>query len=131
LKMDCRSTALVQMDDQVATQILEQITPNCARSGALKNNHNTTVTEISQVRSTSPLAPIGAVIRAASQSGARRASLRSDIHGLGKIAAVERTYPGRQVATGPCGRTWSQASLPSVHPRHRGFNRVIVVGRRV
>jgi hypothetical protein len=92
------------MDDQVATQILEQIAPNCARSGSLKNNRNTTVTEISQVRSTSPPAPIDVVIRAASQLGARRASLRSDIHGLGKITVVERTYPGRHVAIGPCGR---------------------------
>jgi hypothetical protein len=107
------------MNDQLATQILEQIAPNCARSGALKNNCNTTVTEISQVRSTSLPAPIGAVIRTASQSGARGASLRSDIHGLGKIATVERTYPGRHAATSPCGHTWSPASLPSVHPRHR------------
>jgi hypothetical protein len=106
------------MNDQVATQILEQIAPNCAQSGALKNNCNTTVTEISQVRSTSPPAPIGAVIRAASLSVARRASLCSDIHGLGKIVVVERTYPGRHAATGPCGRTWSPAPLPSVHPRH-------------
>ena len=107
------------MNDQVATQILEQIAPNCARSGALKNNCNTTVTKISQVRSTLPSALIGAVIHAASQSGARWTSLRSDIHGLGKIAAVERTYPGRHAATSPCGHTWSPASLPSVHPRHR------------
>jgi hypothetical protein len=101
----------MQMDDQVA--------PNCALSGALKNNHDTTVTEISQVRSTSPPAPIGVVIRAAFRLGARRASLRSDIHGLGKIAAVERKYPSRHAATGPCGRTWSPVPLPSVHPRHR------------
>ena len=107
------------MDDQVATQILEQIAPNCARSGALKNNRNTTVTEISQVRSTSPPAPIDVVIRAVSRSGAWRASLRSDIHGLGKIAAVEHKYPSRHAATGPCNRTWPPAPLPSVDPRHR------------
>jgi hypothetical protein len=35
LKMDCSSTTLIHMDDQVATQILEQITLNYARSGAL------------------------------------------------------------------------------------------------
>jgi hypothetical protein len=68
--------------------------------GAPKNNRNTTVTEISQVWSTSPLAPINTVIRAASQSGAWRAFLHSDIHELGKIAAVERKYPGRHVAVG-------------------------------
>ena len=107
------------MDDQVATQILEQITPNCALSDALKNNCDTTITEKSQVRSTSPPALIGAVIHAAVRLGARRASLRSDIHGLGKIAAVERKYPGCHAATGPCSRTWSSAPLPSVHPRHR------------
>ena len=99
-KMDYRSTTLIQMDDQVATQILEQIAPNCARSGALKNNRNTTVTEISHVWSTSPLAPTGTGIRAASRSGARWASLRSDIHGLAKIAVVESKYPDRHAATG-------------------------------
>jgi hypothetical protein len=117
--MNYRSTTLMQMDDQVATQIFEQIAPNCALSGALKNNHDTTVTEISQVRSTSPPAPIGAVIHATFRLGARRASLHSDIDGLGKIAAVERKYPGRHAATGPCGRTWSPALLPSIHPWHR------------
>jgi hypothetical protein len=69
--MDGRSTTLIQIDDQVATQILEQIAPNCAWSSALKNNRNTIVTEISQVWSTSPPAPIAAVIRDASRSGAR------------------------------------------------------------
>jgi hypothetical protein len=33
--MDCSSTTLIQMDDQVVTQILEQIALNYARSGAL------------------------------------------------------------------------------------------------
>jgi hypothetical protein len=114
--MDYKSTTLMQLDDQVATQILEQIAPNCTRSGALKNNRNTTITEISEVRSTSLPAPIGAVIHAASQSGARRASLRSDIHGLGKIAAVERKYPDHwplwsYLVTGAASLCSSMASL--------------------
>ena len=102
----------MQMDDQVATQILEQITPNCALSGPLKNNCDTTITEKSQVRSTSPPALIGAVIRAAVRLGARRASLRSDIHGLGKITAVARKYPGHHTATGPCSRTGRRCHFP-------------------
>jgi hypothetical protein len=94
----------MQMDDEVATKILEQIAPNCALSVALKNNCNTTVAEISLVRSTSPPAPIHAAIRAMFRLGARWASLRNDIHELGKIAAVEGNYPGRHAATDLCGR---------------------------
>jgi hypothetical protein len=70
----------------------------------------------SQVQSTLLPALIGIVIHAASWLCARRASLRSDIHGLGKIAAVAREYPGHHTTTGPCSRTWSLVTLPSADP---------------
>ena len=60
-----------------------------------------------------------------------RASLRDDIHELGKIIAVEGNYPGRYVATDLCSRARSPALLPSVHPRHHRFDRVTVVAERM
>jgi hypothetical protein len=63
--------------------------------------------------------------------GARRASLRDDIHELGKIVAVEGNYPGRYVATDLCSRARSPALLPSVHPRHHRFDHVTDTARRV
>jgi hypothetical protein len=95
------------------------------------NNRDTTIAEISLVRSTSPPAQIRAAIRTMFRLGARRASLHDDIHELGKIAAVEGNYPGRHTTTDLCGRAWSPAPLPSVHPRHHRFDRVTVAVRRV
>jgi hypothetical protein len=74
---------------------------------------------------------IRAVIRAMLRLGARRASLRDDIHELGKNAAVEGNYPCRHAATDLCGHAWSPVLPPSVHPRHRRFDRVAVAARRV
>jgi hypothetical protein len=48
--------------------------------------------------------------------GAWRASLRDDIHELGKIATVEGNYPVRHMATDLCSHAWSPTPLPSVHP---------------
>jgi hypothetical protein len=110
---------------------LEQIAPNCALSVALKNNRDTIVAEISLVRSTSPPAPIRAAIRAMFWLGARRTSLRDDIHELGKIAVVEGNYPGHHVATDICGCAWSPAPFTFVHPWHHRFDRVTIVMRRV
>jgi transposase len=110
---------------------LEKIAPNCALLVALKNNRDATVPEISLVRSTLPPAPIRAAIHAMFRLGARGASLRDDIHELGKIAAVEGNYPGRHAATELCSGAWSPAPLPSIHPRHHRFDRVTVAERRV
>jgi hypothetical protein len=100
---------------------VRQTEPNC----------DGTVTEISQVQSTSPPPLISAVIRAAFRMGARRTSLRRDIYGHGKIAVVARERPGRHAATGPCNHTWPPAPLSSVGPRHCQSNCITVVVRRV
>ena len=105
---------------------MEKIAPDYARLVVLKNNRDAIVPEISLVQSTSLLAPIRAVIRAMLRLGARRASLRDDIHELGKIAAVEGNYPCRHTTTDLCGRAWSPMLLPSVHPWHHRFDRVTV-----
>jgi hypothetical protein len=71
------------------------------------------------------------VIRAILRLGAQRASLRDDICELGKIAAVEGNYPGRNAATDLCGRAWSPALLPSNPSRHRRIDRLIVAARHI
>jgi hypothetical protein len=110
---------------------MEKIAPNGALSVALKNNRDATVPEISLVQSTSPPAPIRTVIHTMLRSGARQASLRDDIHELGKIAAVEGNYSGHHVATDLCSRAWSPVPLPSIHPRHHRFDRITVATRCV
>jgi hypothetical protein len=49
----------------------------------------------------------------------------------GEQVPTEGNYPCRDAATDLCGHAWSPAPLPSVHPRHRRFDRVAVAVRRV
>jgi hypothetical protein len=112
-------------------RIWRKSVPDCALSVVLKINSDGTVTGISMIQSTSPPAPIRAVIRTVVRLSARQASLRDDIRESGKIAPAEGNYSGRHAATDLYGRAWSTTSLLSVHPRHRRFDRVTVAARRV
>jgi hypothetical protein len=100
---------------------------DCALSVVLKINRDGTVTGISLIQSTSPPAPIRAVVRLS----ARWASLRDDIRESGKITAMEGNYSGRHATTDLYGRAWSPAPLLSIHPWHRRFDRITVAARRV
>jgi hypothetical protein len=63
--------------------------------------------------------------------GARRASLRDDIHELGKIAWWRATIPA---TTRPLifeAVPGHHAPLPSIHPQHRRFDCVTIAARCV
>jgi hypothetical protein len=82
----------------------------------------------SQIHCISPPALIDAVICAEFRMGARRASLRHDLCGLGKIAIVVRERLGRHTTVGPYDRIGSPVPLHSIGPRNRQFTHVIAGG---